>query len=67
MLEYRVIPLTTGLISGALSDKKLQVALNSEAANGWRLVRSIHEEKKVWGIFTRETHFLVFERERADQ
>ena len=65
MVEYHVIPLTTGFISGTLSDKKLQTALNKEADHGWHLVRSIHEHKKVFGIFSRESHFLVFEREKS--
>ncbi len=61
--EYHIHALTTGFFSGTLNPRKLQDTLNRYGAEGWRFVRSIHETKKVWGIFSRESHFLVFERE----
>ena len=40
--------------------------LNKEAGHAWHLARSIHEHKKILGIFSRESHFLVFERPKAE-
>jgi hypothetical protein len=65
MKEYLVEPVTTGFFSGSLSQRKLQDFLNSKARHGWRFVRSVHESKKVMGIFTREAHFVVFERDQS--
>lgn len=61
-LNYKVVVLTTGCFSGTLDPNKLQQTLNSEAKGGWRFTRSIHEQKKIFGLFSREAHFLVFER-----
>jgi len=61
-LNYKVVVLTTGCFSGTLDPGKLQQTLNKEATGGWRFARSIHEQKKILGIFSREAHFLVFER-----
>jgi hypothetical protein len=61
--EYIVHTHTTGFFTGALSGKKLQDVLNRYGAEGWRLVRTIHEEKKWLILFGREAHFLIFERE----
>lgn len=63
MKEYLVKPVTTGFFSGTLSDAKMQDFLNQHARKGWKFVRSIHETKKVWGIFSREAHFAIFERD----
>ena len=30
---------------------------------GWKFVKSIHETKKILGIFSREAHFVIYERE----
>jgi len=65
MKEYLVEPVTTGFFSGSLSERKLQDFLNSKARHGWRFVRSVHESKKVMGIFSREAHFVVFERDES--
>ncbi len=65
MKEYIVKPVTTGFFSGSLSEKKLQDFLNQHAGQGWRFVKSVHESKKVFGIFSREAHFVVFERDRS--
>ena len=62
--EYSVIPLQTSLIGGALDPNQLQAQLNGAGRGGWKFVRTIHESKRVLGIFKREAHFLVFERER---
>ncbi|MDP0490109.1 MAG: DUF4177 domain-containing protein [Verrucomicrobiota bacterium JB023] len=60
--QYKVFPLATGLFSGTLNPVKLEEALNSHARDGWSFVKSIHETKKVLGIFSREAHFLIFRR-----
>lgn len=59
--EYIVHTFTTGCFTGTLNPMKLQDTLNKYAAQGWRFVRSIHEEKKILGIISREAHFLIFE------
>jgi len=61
--QYIVHTHTTGFFTGTLSAKKLQDILNRYGADGWRFVRSIHEEKKCLSLFGREAHFLIFERE----
>lgn len=60
--QYFVHTFTTGCFSGTLNPAKLQEVLNHYGAQGWRFVRSIHEEKKILGIISREAHFLIFER-----
>lgn len=62
-MKYKVVPLDTGVFTGALDAEKLSAELNKWANKGWRLKRTIHEERKVLGIFKRESHFLVLERE----
>lgn len=61
--EYLVEPLDTGIFSGTLKAAKLQAALNARGREGWRFVRSVHEKRRVAGLFQREAHFLIFERE----
>lgn len=61
--QYKVIVLTTGCFTQTLDPARLQDTLNKEARGGWRFAKSIHEEKKVLGIFSREAHFLIFERD----
>ena len=63
MKEYLVSPVTTGFFSGTLDPVKLQTFLNQHAAQGWKLVRTIQETKKILGIFAREPHFVIFERD----
>ena len=60
--QYKVIVLTTGCFSGTLDPRILQDTLNVEAQGGWKFSKSIHEEKKILGIFSREAHFLIFEK-----
>jgi hypothetical protein len=61
--DYHVEAFTTGLFSGTLSPKKLQDTLNHFGKQGCRLVRTIHERRRVLLFFSREVHFLIFERE----
>jgi hypothetical protein len=63
MKQYQVIPFFTGCMSGSLNEGKLTNALNQQAQQGWRLVRTIHETKQVYLFWKRETHFLVFEKD----
>lgn len=63
MKQYIVRPVTTGFFSGALNELKLEAFLNGHAAQGWKFVKSIHETKKILGIFSREAHFVIFERD----
>ena len=58
--QYIVYPLTTGFFSGTLNPKKLQEALNQHSQQGWIFDKSIHETTKIFGIFSREAHFLIF-------
>ena len=67
MKDYFVETVTTGFFSGTLKAAKLNAALNKRAAEGWRLARTIHERKRVLVLFSRESHFLIFEREVYDQ
>ena len=60
--QYTVHTFKTGCFSGTLDPNKLQAVLNQHAQQGWKFVKSIHEEQKVFGIFSREAHFLIFER-----
>jgi hypothetical protein len=63
MKQYLVESVTTGFFSGTLNPQKLQNALNQRGAHGWRLVRTIHETKKILVFFRREAHFVIYERE----
>jgi hypothetical protein len=67
MKDYLVETVTTGFFSGTLKAAKLNTALNKRAAEGWRLARTIHERKRVLVLFSRESHFLIFERDVYDQ
>ena len=67
MKDYLVETVTTGFFSGTLKAAKLNAALKKRAAEGWRLARTIHERKRVLLLFSRESHFLIFEREVYDQ
>jgi hypothetical protein len=60
-LRYEVEVLTTGFFSGALSARKLQDLLNQRAGAGWKLSRTIKEERRRL-LSTREAVFLIFER-----
>lgn len=60
---YLVVPVHTGCLSGTLNERILTEALNKHAAEGWCLRTTIRETRKVALIFSREAHFLVFERD----
>lgn len=62
--QYLVLPFYTGCLSGGLDEKKLTGALNERAAQGWTLQWSIHESKRVFLFFQRESHFLIFVKDR---
>ena len=63
MKRYKVVPLTTGCVTGSLDPKKLEDLINEAAQKGGAFERSIHETEKVALIFSREAHFLIFSRE----
>jgi hypothetical protein len=63
MKQYLITPVSTGFFTGTLSTARLQECLNHHGALGWKFIRSIHESKKVFGIFSREAHFVIFERD----
>lgn len=65
MKQYLIKPVTTGFFSGSLSEKKLQDFLNQHGTQGWKFVKSIHEKEKVLLFFSREAHFVIFERDGA--
>lgn len=65
MKQYLVIPFYSGCVTGSLNEKKLTASLNEHAAQGWRFSYSIHERRRIWFLFSRETHFMILEREGA--
>lgn len=60
---YKVVVLTTGCFSGTLDPNRLQKALNDGAKGGWKFSKSIHEQKRILLLFSREAYFLIFERD----
>jgi|AntDeeMinimDraft_5_1070356.scaffolds.fasta_scaffold02386_4 hypothetical protein len=62
MKEYKVVPFTTGCMSGNLNPEKLQQTINHHASQGWVFERSIHETKAMAIFFKKEAHFLIFSR-----
>lgn len=67
MNEYIVVPFRTGCFSGSLNERKLQDTLNGYGQEGWTLSRTIHETQQVFPGFSREAHFLIFERNPNQQ
>jgi hypothetical protein len=61
--NYIVHAYKTGFFTGTMNEKTLEQVLNHYAQQGFRFVRSIHEEKKSFLFFKREAHLLIFERE----
>ena len=61
--RYSVELCNTGFFSGTLDAAKLETQINRKAAAGWRFLRSIHERRRVLGLFSREAHFLIFVRD----
>jgi hypothetical protein len=66
MKEYCVETYTTSFFSGTLKPDVLQARMNIKAAEGWKFVRSIQEHKRVLLLFSREAHFLIFERDAVE-
>jgi hypothetical protein len=66
MKDYFVDTVTTGLFSGTLKAAKVQAALVKHAREGWRLSKTIHERKRVLLFFSREVHYLIFEKTLSD-
>lgn len=63
MRSYTIHTFKTGVLSGTLNPERLKEALNEHAARGWKLARTIQERRRVWLFFSREAHFIIFERE----
>jgi len=63
MTEYKVVPFTGGCFTGNVSDSDLQSTINSHAAEGWVLSKTITDTQRFLLLFSRTTHFLIFERE----
>jgi hypothetical protein len=42
---------------------KLEAFLNAHAAQGWKFVKSMHETKKILGLFAREAPVVIFGRD----
>ncbi|MEL7834665.1 DUF4177 domain-containing protein [Fodinibius sp. Rm-B-1B1-1] len=64
MRRYKVIPFSTGCLTGNLDHNEMEAVINRAAEKGWELERTIHETKRVAIIFSRETHFLIFSKEK---
>ena len=66
--EYKVIHVAEGgcgtifLGSSGLPLKKIESALNQEAADGWQLVFQVLEQKRFWLFWTREAAILTLGR-----
>ena len=60
---YQVKEYQTGLFSGTMKASELQSMIAGQGAQGWRLARTIRERKRMLLFFSRETHFLIFEKE----
>lgn len=56
----------TRLFSGTVDPALLEATINVKAAEGWRLIRTIHERKRSFVLFSREVHFLIFERDAIE-
>ena len=62
--EYKVVQVLTNFLSKTLNGSSLENTLNEEARNGYKFVKSIVEKTRFLGIFGREAHFLIFERDK---
>lgn len=63
MRTYSIYTYKTGVFSGTLNPEKMLEVLNEHASRGWTLSRTIRERRRVWLFFSREAHFLIFEKE----
>lgn len=59
---YEVEAFKERLFSSTLNPQKLAEVLNRRADAGWQLARHITSTSRMWLIFKREVHFLIFER-----
>jgi hypothetical protein len=63
MPQYKVRTIAGGCITGNLNPNKLESLINVECQGGWRLSRSLVDQQRFLLLFSKNTHFLVFERE----
>jgi Domain of unknown function (DUF4177) len=61
-VRYAVDLVLTRFWSRTLPPQRLERALNDRATQGWKFSRSITEKRRKFLIFTRDAHFLIFER-----
>ena len=66
MKEYCVEMFKPRLFSGTIDPAMLEATINIKASEGWRFIRSINERKRSFVLFSREVHFLVYERDAID-
>lgn len=64
--KYKVEYFRTRLFSGTLDAAHLEKILNRLGGEGWVLERTIAERKRVFGIFSREVHILIFRHVGGD-
>lgn len=64
--KYKVEYFRTRLFSGTLDAAHLEKILNRLGGEGWVLERTIGERKRVFGIFSREVHVLIFRHVGGD-
>lgn len=50
------------VFSGTINHGKLTAVLNDRAAAGWKLARTLKDERRILLLFTAATHYLIFER-----
>lgn len=66
--EYKVIHIAEGglgaifLGASGIPVKRMQAALNKEAADGWQVVFQIVEQKRFWLFWTREAVIVTLGR-----
>jgi hypothetical protein len=58
--SYHVEYFRTRFFSGTLDANRLNKTLNDLGSKGWMLERTIHERKRVFLLFSREVHILIF-------
>ena len=65
MHTYHVEFFKTRLFSGTMDANRLQDRLNKLVKEGWVLERTIQERKRVFILFSREVHILIFRHYEA--
>jgi hypothetical protein len=63
---YHVEFFKTRLFSGTIDADRLKKTLNRLGEEGWMLERTIAERKRVFLLFSREVHILIFRFVGAD-